>query len=103
MDHRDGSIIEFPLKNISKVYRVIKLGDRWQEASNFPYVRHGGPEEVVVLQFLHCKIAFSFPTVDETQRFMLCIGLSSRRAKEKYIINHKYAISCGSDSELHCG
>lgn len=108
LDQNTGNIIEFPLRNVSKVYRMIKHGDRWRGASN-PALRaviRGDAEEVVVMQFLRRKVAFALPTVDETQRFMLCIGLLARRAKEKYISDREYAryhdMQCGPDSGIHC-
>merc|ERR1712039_209912 len=85
LDQNNGRIIEFPLTNVSKVYRIVKTDDKWYadgtpvpEASNSANTEH-----IVVVEFMRRKLAFVFKDLQVAQRFLICMELLIRRAQQK--------------------
>lgn len=85
LDQSNGRIIEFPLTNVSKVYRIVKTEDRWYTAG-MP-LPNGEPsqniEQIVVVEFMRRKLAFVFKDLQEAQRFLISMELLIRRAQQK--------------------
>merc|ERR1712151_703201 len=50
LDQSNGRIIEFPLTNVSKVYRIVKNDDKWS-ASGVSGADHPSEEQIVVVEF----------------------------------------------------
>merc|ERR1740123_2668105 len=85
LDQSNGRIIEFPLTNVSKVYRIVKNDDRWYTAGTpLPGASpNGNTEQIVVVEFMRRKLAFVFKEVLVSQRFLTCMELLIRRAQQK--------------------
>lgn len=84
LDQSNGRIIEFPLTNVSKVYRIVKNDDRfYTPGTPVPSDRDARSEHIVVVEFLRRKLAFVFKEVHSAQRFMICMELLIRRAQQK--------------------
>lgn len=84
LDQSNGRIIEFPLTNVSKVYRIVKNDDKfYTPGTPVPPDRGGRSEHIVVVEFLRRKLAFVFREVHAAQRFMICMELLIRRAQQK--------------------
>jgi len=98
-----GCIVEFPLCQVSKVYRMCKSEDkpcpggrspicsaRWGTPRGVPNptipaappVEAAGGEHIVVTEFTRRKLAFVFDDVPAAQHFYLCIELLVRWAQE---------------------
>lgn len=88
MDQNNGRIIEFPLASVSKVYRIVKHGDKWYSAGSFngsqpvPPLPLSSAEHIVVLEFRGRKLAFVFPGIQASQCFSICVELLVRRAQQ---------------------
>lgn len=82
LDQSNGRIIEFPLTNVSKVYRIVKNDDRWYTASA-PPTSQPNTEQIVVVEFMRRKLAFVFKELQVSQRFLICMELLIRRAQQK--------------------
>merc|ERR1719242_2674271 len=74
LDQSNGRIIEFPLANVSKVYRIVKNNDKWYTAGTpLPGSSpNGNTEQIVVVEFMRRKLAFVFKEVLVSQRFLTC-------------------------------
>jgi len=90
LDQSNGRIIEFPLTNVSKVYRIVKNDDKWYAAGTpLPHssantdVGKGSREQIVVVEFMRRKLAFVFKELQVSQRFLICMELLIRRAQQK--------------------
>lgn len=84
LDQSNGRIIEFPLTNVSKVYRIVKNEDKfYTPGTAVPNDKLGKSEHIVVVEFLRRKLAFVYKEVQIAQRFMLCMELLIRRAQQK--------------------
>mmetsp|Transcript_50775 Transcript_50775/g.94937 ORF Transcript_50775/g.94937 Transcript_50775/m.94937 type:complete len:282 (+) Transcript_50775:84-929(+) len=83
LDQSNGRIIEFPLTNVSKVYRIVKNDDKWYAAGT--PLPHASPnaEQIVVVEFMRRKLAFVFKELQVSQRFLICMELLIRRAQQK--------------------
>mmetsp|Transcript_74603 Transcript_74603/g.207357 ORF Transcript_74603/g.207357 Transcript_74603/m.207357 type:complete len:405 (+) Transcript_74603:48-1262(+) len=82
LDQCNGRIIEFPLTGVSKVYRIVKSDDRLYSSISFPATAVGPVEHIIVVEFMRRKLAFVFPELHESQRFLLCMELLIRRAQQ---------------------
>merc|ERR1719159_183294 len=84
LDQSNGRIIEFPLTNVSKVYRIVKNDDRWYTAGTpVPGATSANTEQIVVVEFMRRKLAFVFKELQVSQRFLICMELLIRRAQQK--------------------
>lgn len=84
LDQSNGRIIEFPLTNVSKVYRIVKNDDKfYTPGTPVPPERGARSEQIIVVEFLRRKLAFVFKEVHTAQRFMICMELLIRRAQQK--------------------
>jgi len=88
VDQGSGSIIEFPLGSVTKVYRIVKNDDRWYSAGSLtgptpmPPLPLSNAEHIVVIEFMRRKLAFVFAEVEAAQNFLICMELVIRRAQE---------------------
>jgi len=80
LDQSNGRIIEFPLANVSDVYRLTKVRGKWQPASSSPQAATF--EQLSVVVFCKRKLAFVFKDLDACNRFMLCLELLIWRARQ---------------------
>eukprot|EP00812_Abedinium_dasypus_P002432 NODE_1296_length_1182_cov_265.506655.p1 GENE.NODE_1296_length_1182_cov_265.506655~~NODE_1296_length_1182_cov_265.506655.p1 ORF type:complete len:295 (-),score=86.39 NODE_1296_length_1182_cov_265.506655:282-1121(-) len=79
LDMRNGHIIEFPLANVSKVFRVVKcdtISVMAGSACKTP-TRH-----IIILSFARPKLAFAFTKEPEAKRFMICMEILIRKAQK---------------------
>lgn len=84
LDQSNGRIIEFPLTNVSKVYRIVKCDDKWYSAGTpLPNASPSRTEQIVVVEFMRRKLAFVFQEVQMSQRFLICMELLIRKAQQK--------------------
>lgn len=84
LDQSNGRIIEFPLTNVSKVYRIVKNDDKWYHAGTpVPGAATANTEQIVVVEFMRRKLAFVFKELQVSQRFLICMELLIRRAQQK--------------------
>jgi len=84
LDQSNGRIIEFPLTNVSKVYRIVKNDDKFYTPGTVvPSEKGAKSEHIVVVEFLRRKLAFVYKEVAVAQRFMICMELLIRRAQQK--------------------
>jgi len=83
LDQSNGRIIEFPLTNVSKVYRILKNDDKWYTAGSALPAASGHSEQIVVVEFMRRKLAFVFKELAVSQRFLVCLELLIRRAQQK--------------------
>lgn len=84
LDQSNGRIIEFPLTNVSKVYRIVKTDDRWYTAGMpVPGGASANVEQIVVVEFMRRKLAFVFRDLQEAQRFLIGMELLIRRAQQR--------------------
>mmetsp|Transcript_12789 Transcript_12789/g.38026 ORF Transcript_12789/g.38026 Transcript_12789/m.38026 type:complete len:293 (-) Transcript_12789:131-1009(-) len=84
LDQSNGRIIEFPLTNVSKVYRIVKNDDKWYSAgTSVPSGASASAEQIVVVEFMRRKLAFVFKDLQVSQRFLICMELLIRRAQQK--------------------
>jgi hypothetical protein len=84
LDQSNGRIIEFPLTNVSKVYRIVKNDDKWYTAGTpLPGSASSTAEQIVVVEFMRRKLAFVFTDLPVSQRFLICMELLIRRAQQK--------------------
>eukprot|EP00930_Biecheleria_cincta_P081255 TRINITY_DN7006_c0_g1_i1.p1 TRINITY_DN7006_c0_g1~~TRINITY_DN7006_c0_g1_i1.p1 ORF type:complete len:282 (-),score=49.52 TRINITY_DN7006_c0_g1_i1:65-910(-) len=84
LDQSNGRIIEFPLTNVSKVYRIVKNDDKWYSAGTpLPNATPANTEQIVVVEFMRRKLAFVFKDLQTSQRFLICMELLIRRAQQK--------------------
>mmetsp|Transcript_33025 Transcript_33025/g.74918 ORF Transcript_33025/g.74918 Transcript_33025/m.74918 type:complete len:287 (+) Transcript_33025:203-1063(+) len=84
LDQSNGRIIEFPLTNVSKVYRIVKNNDKWYTAGTpVPGAASANTEQIVVVEFMRRKLAFVFKELLISQRFLICMELLIRRAQQK--------------------
>jgi len=88
VDQGNGSIIEFPLGAVSKVYRIIKNDGKWYSTgssmgpSPMPPLPLSNAEHIVVIEFMRRKLPFVFSDIKAAQRFLMFIELLIRRAQE---------------------
>jgi len=83
LDQSNGRIIEFPLTNVSKVYRIVKSDERWRPAgAAAPGAPQGRTEQIVVVEFMRRKLAFVFKELPAAQRFLIGMELLIRRAQQ---------------------
>lgn len=88
VDQGSGSIVEFPLGAVSKVYRIVKNDDKWYSAGSLtgpapmPPLPLSNAEHIVVIEFMRRKLAFAFTEIKAAQRFVMFIELLIRRAQE---------------------
>eukprot|EP00439_Symbiodinium_sp_Y106_P006849 s5681_g1.t1 len=83
LDQSNGRIIEFPLTNVSKVYRIVKNDDKWYAAGTPLPHSSANTEQIVVVEFMRRKLAFVFKELQVSQRFLICMELLIRRAQQK--------------------
>jgi len=83
LDQSNGRIIEFPLTNVSKVYRIVKNDDKWYTAGAPMQGTTNNTEQIVVVEFMRRKLAFVFKELQVSQRFLICMELLIRRAQQK--------------------
>eukprot|EP00434_Breviolum_minutum_P023839 symbB.v1.2.021032.t1/scaffold1798.1/size163522/11 len=83
LDQSNGRIIEFPLTNVSKVYRIVKNDDKWYAAGTPLPNASPHAEQIVVVEFMRRKLAFVFKELQVSQRFLICMELLIRRAQQK--------------------
>lgn len=83
LDQSNGRIIEFPLTNVSKVYRIVKNDDKWYTAGAPVPGTTSNTEQIVVVEFMRRKLAFVFKELQVSQRFLICMELLIRRAQQK--------------------
>jgi hypothetical protein len=83
LDQSNGRIIEFPLTNVSKVYRIVKNDDKWYTAGTALPASSPQTEQIVVVEFMRRKLAFAFKELQVSQRFLICMELLIRRAQQK--------------------
>mmetsp|Transcript_103066 Transcript_103066/g.183128 ORF Transcript_103066/g.183128 Transcript_103066/m.183128 type:complete len:288 (-) Transcript_103066:19-882(-) len=84
LDQSNGRIIEFPLTNVSKVYRIVKNDDKWYSAGTpLPNALPANSEQIVVVEFMRLKLPFVFKELQTAQRFLICMELLIRRAQQK--------------------
>uniref|UniRef100_A0A6U6L4G3 Uncharacterized protein n=1 Tax=Zooxanthella nutricula TaxID=1333877 RepID=A0A6U6L4G3_9DINO len=84
LDQNTGRIIEFPLVNVSKVYRIVKCDDKFFPPGSFmPHTIDGKTDHIVVVEFLRRKLAFVYKEAQVAQRFMIAMELLIRRAQQK--------------------
>lgn len=83
LDQSNGRIIEFPLTNVSKVYRIVKNDDKWYTAGTPLPGSSSNTEQIVVVEFMRRKLAFVFKELQVSQRFLICMELLIRRAQQK--------------------
>mmetsp|Transcript_56874 Transcript_56874/g.132581 ORF Transcript_56874/g.132581 Transcript_56874/m.132581 type:complete len:331 (-) Transcript_56874:64-1056(-) len=80
LDQSNGRIVEFPLANVSKVYRLVKSRGKYvhrqQEQSD-------DADQIVVVVFTKRKLAFVFKELRTCQRFMFCLELLIWRAQQE--------------------
>merc|ERR1712176_1729712 len=81
LDQSNGRIIEFPLTNVSKVYRIVKNDDKWYAAGSGNAMPTG--EQIVVVEFMRRKLAFVFKELAASQKFLIGMELLIRRAQQK--------------------
>jgi len=84
IDQSSGLVIEFPLRNVSKVYRMVKY-KKWWRSPNVKFVMEEHvkklAQHVVIIEVedvkhgKHTKIAFAFPTPEESLNFSNCFSL----------------------------
>jgi hypothetical protein len=84
LDQGNGRIIEFPLTNVSKVYRIVKEDEKWYAAGTPTPSGSSNTEQIVVVEFMRRKLAFAFKEVPVSQRFLICMELLIRRAQQKH-------------------
>jgi len=83
LDQNNGRMIEFPLANVSEVYRLTKVKGKWQPAekhASSPLAANS--EQIIVVVFCKRKLAFVFKDLDSCSRFMLCLELLIWRAQQ---------------------
>lgn len=83
LDQSNGRIIEFPLINVSKVYRIVKSEDKWYTPGSALLGSVSNSEQIVVVEFMRRKLAFVFRDLAVSQRFLICMELLIRRAQQK--------------------
>lgn len=83
LDQSNGRIIEFPLTNVSKVYRIVKNDDKWYTAGTALPTSSPQTEQIVVVEFMRRKLAFVFKELQVSQRFLICMELLIRRAQQR--------------------
>eukprot|EP00440_Ansanella_granifera_P009988 gb/GFBE01010832.1/.p1 GENE.gb/GFBE01010832.1/~~gb/GFBE01010832.1/.p1 ORF type:complete len:282 (+),score=46.33 gb/GFBE01010832.1/:1-846(+) len=83
LDQSNGRIIEFPLTNVSKVYRIVKNDDKWYSAGTPLPAASQNTEQIVVVEFMRRKLAFVFKELQQAQRFLICMELMIRSAQQK--------------------
>lgn len=106
LDQNSGCIIEFPMRNVSKVYRMVKYGKRWRDAHAPPPVSEkmrALAQQVVIIEFMKQKIAFMFPTLPEALNFSICFGLLVKRVQQKARNKVKKSVNCGPGQDACMG
>mmetsp|Transcript_8044 Transcript_8044/g.22176 ORF Transcript_8044/g.22176 Transcript_8044/m.22176 type:complete len:275 (+) Transcript_8044:37-861(+) len=83
LDQSNGRIIEFPLTNVSKVYRILKSDDKWYTPGSALPGAGADSEQIVVVEFMRRKLAFVFKELAVSQRFLICLELLIRRAQQR--------------------
>merc|ERR550532_3260345 len=84
LDQSNGRIIEFPLTNVSKVYRIVKTDDKWYTPGMpLPGGASANAEQIVVVEFMRRKLAFVFKDLQVAQCFLISMELLIRRAQQK--------------------
>jgi len=102
LDQSNGRIIEFPLANVSKVYRLTKSAGKW-----YPAERHTVPhnaEQIIVVVFSKRKLAFVFKELKTCHRFMLCLELLIWRAQQYEgvsLLKSSYPCRPSQQEQLH--
>lgn len=81
VDQGSGCIIEFPLGSVSKLYRILRNDERWEDSGELSS-RSVSEEHVVVMEFMGRKLPFLFHDIDSARRFLMCMELTIRRAQE---------------------
>lgn len=83
VDQGSGCIVEFPLSAVSRVYRIFKNEDKNNRHDRFnDQLRVSGAQHIIVLEFMHRKLAFVFTDMADAQRFFVCIDLVILRVQE---------------------
>jgi len=82
LDQCTGRIVEFPLTGVSKVYRIVKVGERFYSWAASHAVPPGTIEYIVVVEFLRRKLAFVFGEPQASLRFFMCMELLIRQAQQ---------------------
>merc|ERR1719159_184156 len=107
LDQSTGRIVEFPLTNVSKVYRIIKSDDKWYTAGSPPPAgASANTEQIVVVEFMRRKLAFVFKELQTSQRFLICMELLIRRAQQKQAKNAPRSLTpafpkCQTPRQVH--
>lgn len=84
LDQGSGHIVEFPLAHVSKLYRILKCGDKWFSTETpMSGALTAMAEQIVVVEFMRRKLAFVFKDPAVSQRFLICMELLIRRAQQK--------------------
>lgn len=81
LDQNSGRIIEFPLSGVSKVYRIIREEDKLTGAVQGP--ASSPTEHIIVVEFMRRKLAFVFFETHAAMRFLACMELLIRQARQK--------------------
>eukprot|EP00434_Breviolum_minutum_P011480 symbB.v1.2.010119.t1/scaffold658.1/size175746/9 len=74
----DNTITEFPLSNVTKMYRIVKQrANQYHLAEQHPRTSYPFPEteHLVIIEFVSRKLACVFADEVEAQRFLLCMEL----------------------------
>merc|ERR1712113_34752 len=83
LDQNNGCIIEFPLTNVSRVYRVVKCGrDTWNPISLYQEEASSSGDGAVV-EFSRRKLTLIFEETEDSRRFVTCMGLLVRAVQER--------------------
>lgn len=82
----DNSITEFPLANITKMYRIWKQrANQFNLADCHPRTSYSFPEteHIVIIEFICRKLVFVFADEIVAQRFLLCMELLTWQAQHE--------------------
>jgi len=88
VDEGSGCRVEFPLGAVSKAHRVVKNDDKWCSAGSstgstpMPPLPLISAEHIVSVEFTRQRLAFVFDSIAAAQKFLICMELVIRRAKE---------------------
>merc|ERR1712129_622605 len=83
LDQDDGRIVEFPLANVSQMYRLTKVQGRWKPAEVYSSSPLAATcEQILVVVFRKRKLAFVFKDLDSCDRFKTCLELLVWRAQQ---------------------
>uniref|UniRef100_A0A7S4QZP4 Uncharacterized protein n=1 Tax=Alexandrium monilatum TaxID=311494 RepID=A0A7S4QZP4_9DINO len=82
LDQGTGRIVEYPLANVSKVYRLWKAGSKLYTADKKHSSVPADSDQIIVIVFSKRKLAFVFKESKASQRFVFCMELLIWRAQQ---------------------